>query len=375
MEDMENEIEQILAEEKEESEVADVAMNNHKSPKNEKKKSSTGKKVLIVLLSILLALLLVVLGVLIYVDHMLGLINFVGGTVPSMNHEEMESYLSEHQETTNPDFTGEVLDPNDVEWNNNGDVMNSENVINIMLLGQDRRPGETRARSDAMILCSFHKNTKELTLVSFMRDMYVSIPGYSAHKMNSAFAWGGMSLLTDTVRQNFGVEIDGCFAVDFDSFEEVIDTIGGVDIYLTSSEASYLNGNFNTWCTEGVNHLNGYIALQYSRIRYIGNADFGRTARQRAVINAIIQQCKTLSLPELNNLMQQVLPLLSTNMEKSTILGYATELLPMLSGITINDSVRIPADGTYNFAWVSEMSVLMPDFEANRQILQEIISE
>ena len=148
-----------------------------------------------------------------------------------------------------------------------------------------------------------------------------------------------------------------------------------MDIYLTSSEASYLNKHFNAWCTEGVNHLNGYIALQYSRIRSIGNADFGRTARQRTVINAIIQQCKALSLPELNNLMQQVLPLLSTNMEKSTILGYAAELLPMLSGSTVNDSVRIPADGTYSFAWVSGMSVLMPDFESTRQILQEIISE
>lgn len=375
MEEMDSQIEKILSE-IEESEVAEVAANNQNPPRKEKKKSSAGKKTLIVLLSVLLAFLLIVLAVVIYVDRMMGLINYVDGSMPSMNQQEMENYLSENQDTTDPDFTGDVVDPNDVQWGDqNGEVLHNKNIINIMLVGQDRRPGESRARSDAMILCSFNKATKELTLTSFMRDMYVSIPGYSAHKMNSAFAWGGMSLLTDTVRQNFGVVIDGCFAVDFDSFKDVIDTVGGVDIYLTSTEANFLNNNFSANCTEGVNHLNGNIALQYSRIRNIGNADFGRTARQRAVINAIIQKSMTLSLTQLNNLMEQVLPLLSTNMDKSTILGYAADILPMVAGIKMSDSARIPADGTYNFAWVSGMSVLMPDFDANRQILKESIYE
>lgn len=375
MEDMEKEIEEILAEVKEESrntkETA-VEMN----PVNEKKKTSSGKKVLIILLAILLALLIVVLGVLIYFDRLVGLINYVGDTVPSMNAQEMEDYLNEHLDTTEPDFTGEVVDPGDVDWGNqSGETIEHEDIINIMLVGQDRRPGESRARSDAMILCSFNKATKEFTMTSFMRDMYVSIPGYSAHKMNSAFAWGGFSLLNETVKENFGITVDGNFAVDFDSFIDVIDTIGGVDIHLTSSEAYYLNNYFGTWCTEGMNHLNGNIALQYARIRNIGNADFGRTARQRNVINSIIQKCMTLSLSELNSLMERVLPQLSTNMEKSTIMGYAAELLPMVAGIKINDSVRIPADGTYSFSWVSGMSVLMPDFDANRQLLMEAIYE
>ena len=351
-----------------ETEIVDKVMK--KQPKKpEKKKMQTSKKVLIIVLSILLALLLIVLGVLLYLDRMIGLINYEGGTVPSMNDQEMQDFLDQSKETMDPDFTGDVIDPDDVDWDLLGDdVMHSENVLNILLVGQDRRPGESRARSDTMILCSFNKSTKELTLVSFMRDMYVSIPGYSAHKMNSAFAWGGFSLLNETLQQNFGIVTDGAFAVDFSAFTSVIDLIGGVDVYLTSTEANYINsGRYS----QGINHMDGEDALTYARIRNIGNGDFGRTQRQRNVINAVFEKCKSMSLVQLNNLLEQVLPLLSTNMEKSTIMSYAAELLPMVAGIKMNENVQIPADGTWSYAWASEMSILKTDFEANRQLLWE----
>lgn len=393
MEDLEKEIEQIIREveamEQPQTEPADTeqtqpeAEEQNDQPqqtvyteekevmkKPKKKKMSASKKVLIVILSILLALLLIVLAALIYVDRLVGLINYEGGTTPSMNAQEMEDFLNQSKETMDPDFTGDVIDPDNMEWEaiDDGQIMHSDSVINILLIGQDRRPGESRTRSDTMILCSFNKATKELTLVSFMRDMYVSIPGYSAHKINSAFAWGGMNLLNETLKQSFGIVVDGNFAVDFNSFTDVIDIIGGVDIQLTWAEANYIN---SYKYSEGVNHLNGADALAYARIRNIGNADFGRTQRQRNVINAIVKKCMSMSLVELNNLMEQVLPLLSTNMEKSTIMGYAAELLPMVAGIKINESVQIPADGTWEFAWASEMSILKTDFKANHQILWE----
>lgn len=337
----------------------------------EKRKSGAGKKILITLLIILLILLLLALAVVLYLDRMIGLINQVDATVPTMNAQEMEEYLNANKDTTEPDFTGDVINPEDVTWETMGEPVNdADAVINILLIGQDRRPGEFRTRSDTMLLCSFNKVTKELTMVSFMRDMYVQIPGHYDHKMNSAHAWGGMDLLNETIKTNFGIEIDGDFSVDFDAFEAVIDTLGGVDVYLTANEANYLDGYSYS---EGVNHLNGADALTYARIRSIGNADFSRTMRQQNLINAIVEKCKTLSLVELNNLMEAVLPLLSTNMDKATILGYAAEMLPMVAGIKINERVRIPADGTYSFAWVSEMSVLMPNMEKNRQILQEAL--
>lgn len=344
--------------------------------KNPKPKRKLGKKTLTVILIIVLALLLVVLGVLLYVDHLMGLINYDDNTRPSMDQQEMDDYLNANKDTTEPDYTGDILHPDDVTLETvDGSIFGDHDMINILLVGQDRRPGESRARSDSMILCSFNKSTKELTMISFMRDLYVRIPGYSSHKMNSAFAWGGFSLLNDTLLTNFGIEPDGAFAVDFDGFEDVINAVGGVDITLTSSEASYINKINGTYWNQGVNHLDGENALTYARIRYIGNADFDRTSRQQNVISAILDKCKHLSLGELNNLLETVLPMLTTNMDKATIMSYAAELLPLVSGVTINERVRIPADGTYSFAWVSDMSVLMPDLEANRAILLEILGD
>ncbi|MBO5078366.1 MAG: LCP family protein [Oscillospiraceae bacterium] len=375
MEEMEKEIAEALAK-MEEAETAENMKENNtvqQPPKKApKKKMQTSKKVLIVILSVLLALLLLVLAALLYVDRLVGLIS-QETTAPPMNDQEMQEFLEQNKETMDPDFTGEVIDPGEVEWeNHDGNLLSSDDVVNILLIGQDRRPGESRARSDSMILCSFNKATKELTLTSFMRDMYVSIPGYSAHKINSSFAWGGMSLLNNTIKHNFGIVIDGNFAVDFNSFTDVIDIVGGVDIYLTASEANYINGYKYS---EGVNHLDGEGALAYARIRNIGNADFGRTQRQRNVINAVVKKCMTMSLGELNDLMEQVLPLLSTNMDKGTIMGYAAELLPMVAGLKINESLRIPADGTFTYAWVSDMSVLKTDFDANHELLRENIYE
>lgn len=343
---------------------------------NAKSKKKTGRKALTVVLIIVLVLLMIILAGLLYIDHLMGLMNYDDSTVPSMNQQEMEDYLNANKDTTDPDFTGDILHPDDITLETaDGSLLEAHNLINILLVGQDRRPGESRARSDSMILCSFNKSTKELTLVSFMRDMYVRIPGYSSHKMNSAFAWGGFSLLNDTLLTNFGIETDGAFAVDFDGFEDVINAVGGVDITLTSSEASYINKINGTYWNQGVNHLDGENALTYARIRYIGNADFDRTSRQQNVISAVLDRCKELSLSELNSLLETVLPMLTTNMDKATIMSYAAELLPMVSGVTINERVHIPADGTYSFAWVSDMSVLMPDLEANRAILLEILGD
>ena len=337
------------------------------------KKPINKKKMLVICLSVLLALLLIVLGVLIYMDQMFDLINWTDGRLPQMSEQEMLEYLNGEKETMDPDFDGEILNPEDINLDTvDGPSILNENMINILLIGQDRRPGETRARSDSMILCSYNKQKNELTMISFMRDLYVKIPGYSSHKMNSSFAWGGMSLLNDTILTNFGIEIDGDFAVDFEAFGDVIDTIGGVDINLTAAEARYIN---SSKYSEGVNHLDGQDALTYARIRKIGNADFERTSRQQNVINAVLEKCKKMSLTELDALLKAVLPLLSTNMEQSTILTLAAELLPSLSTLKINERVRIPADGTYSFAWVSNMSVLMPDLKANRDILEELLGE
>lgn len=306
---------------------------------------STGCRILVAVLIVLIVLMTIVLAGLLYISHWLGQINYYDDA-----YDADKSYLEDA----------------------GIDVLQDEDVINILLIGQDARPGETQARADAMILCSYHKVKKEITLTSFMRDMYVEIPGHSSHKMNSAHAWGGMKLVEHTLAVNFGVVVDGTFSVDFSSFEKVIDEIGGVNIELTAAEARYLDANRYS---EGINHLNGADALTYARIRSIGNSDFDRTGRQQKVLDAIVQESKGLGLRQLKQMAETVLPLLSTNMKKSEILKCMTVILPAASDIRIANKQRIPADGAYYNDTISGMSVLVPDLEKNREILSSTVYE
>ena len=345
-------------------------------------KRHSGKRTLLIVLCILLALILaLMIAGTVYLQSMMNLIGHTDGSAhTTMSQEEYEQWLKDQQETLDPDFTGEVLDPSDVTW---GDVTEpieqDEGIINILLIGQDHREGEGRARSDAMILCTINKSTKTLTMTSFMRDMYVQIPGYHDNRINASYQLGGMELLDACLRVNFGVQVDGNVEVDFDGFIEVIDMLGGVDMELTSAEAEYLNrrGNWDVddstawqWDLKaGKNHLTGEQALAYSRIRYVGNGDFGRTERQRKVLNALMEKCKKLSVLELNSLLQKLLPMLTTDMSNAQILNYAVDFFPLLSDLTIVTQ-RVPAEGTYSDAYINGMSVLKVDLEANRKLLE-----
>lgn len=321
---------------------------------------------LISLCSVLTLVLIVLIVGTVYVEQLLGKIRR-----PSINNQSQPT--TEYSEETLPsDFTGVTIPPDDVTMPSDpSTTIAHEDLVHIMLVGQDRRPGEHYlTRSDAMILCTFNKQNKTITLTSFMRDLYVEIPGYKPNKMNSAYSRGGMSLLRKTMMENFGIPVNAFIEVDFSGFTKVIDVLGGVNIHLTQAEANHLNGMHNWNLTAGTNRLNGDQALQYSRIRAIGN-DFGRTERQRNVINSVIAGCKSMSLPQLNNLLNQLLPLIATDItDDKQIVNYVLELFPMLSGSTIVQQ-RIPIEGSYAEvdAIGSLVDVLLPDMELNRQFL------
>lgn len=258
------------------------------------------------------------------------------------------------------------LDPAEIQWTEVTELVGQEqDLVNILLIGQDARPGETRARSDTMILVTFNKTTGDITMTSFLRDLYVQIPGYQDNRINAAYAYGGMELLDETLLQNFGVEVDANIEVNFDGFSSIIDVLGGVDIELTQAEASHLG------LPAGMNHLNGENALAYARIRSI-DSDFYRTERQRKVISALFNSLKTAGFSRITDLIDTILPMVTTDMSNVQIVAYATELFPMLSSGTLS-SARIPADDTYNFNSVRGMSVIVADMDANRAILKETL--
>ena len=342
-----------------------------------KKKSGSriGMTVLCVLLGLVLA---VMLGGTIYAHHLMSLMNRVEiGSEETMSSEQIDQLLAE--ETVPPGETNApVMDENDINWGEDtGKVLEtSENIVNIMLVGQDAREGWGRSRSDSMILVTFNKSQKTITLPSFLRDLYVQIPGYQDNKMNSAYPVGGMELLGQTVETNFGVTVDGFVEVDFSHFADVIDLLGGVDLELRADEAAYINMTADTWgLTAGMQHLNGSQALQYSRIRHLDlDSDFSRTGRQRKVINALIEKFRNTKLTTLMGLLDDLLPMITTDMTNAEIMDYATDLFPMLADCTIV-SQRVPADGCYTTATIRGMSCVVADMDAARQLLAQTMGE
>lgn len=339
--------------------------------KNTKKSTKAKRTFLIVLIVVLAVIFAALVAGVAYVENLLGLIN-KNPDDSIMSDSEYQDFLNDQTETIDPNFSGEKLDPDDVDWDvHEGDVVNKKHIVNILLIGQDRRPGEGRQRSDVMLLCTVNTKTKELTLTSFMRDMYVPIPGYDDNRINACYAFAGMKLLNKCLEQNFAIHVDGNIEVDFDGFKGVIDLMGGVDIYLSNSEANSLIAQGYA-ANAGMCHLNGEAALAYSRNRSIGNGDFSRTERQRKVINALLEKCKGMSVSQLNGLMEQALPMITTDLSTREMLNYITQLVPMLSGMKVSTQ-QIPADDTFKYAYIRNMSVLVPDLAKNREILQNIM--
>lgn len=274
------------------------------------------------------------------------------------------------EQATDSDGTGpaetetKMVSVQEIDWAEIEPFLDDD-LINILLIGQDRREGQARQRSDSMILCSINPDTKQISMISFLRDLYVQIPGgYSDNRLNAAYAFGGFPLLCDTLFENFGVTVDGCFEVDFSGFENVIEQLGGVDVELTGREAQLVG----VGAEAGVYHLDGRQALSYSRIRKI-DSDFGRTQRQRNVLQSIYEKFRTADVQTLMKLLGEILPYLSTDMTNSQIMLLAAKCIPLLSAAELS-SYRVPADDAFYYATIRGMSVIVPDLERIHEELE-----
>lgn len=246
-------------------------------------------------------------------------------------------------------------------------------IVNILLIGQDRREGEDGSRSDSMILCTYHRKTGNVTMTSFLRDLYVPIPGHHSNRINAAYSEGGMELLDDTLRQNFDLHIDGNVEVDFSQFSQIIDLLGGVEIELREDEAEEINKETGSSLSAGLQTLDGFQALTYSRIRKLDkDGDFSRTNRQRKVVSALLDRYRNIKWKDLLPLMDQLLPMISTDMNYGKLVLLAMEILPKLPDAQITNQ-RIPADGTYTDEKIDGMAVLCADLDANRDFLRKTL--
>lgn len=346
---------------------------------NKKKNSpSSGKRIALMVLCIVLAVVLVVmLGGTIYVEHLLGKMNYVDSseTQAALSADEIAAIDEELQaeEEEDADFTGPVLSDEDVDLGDGADVPiggEDDNIVNILLIGQDTRTGK-RARSDSMILVTFNKTKNTITLTSFMRDLYVSIPGYKNSRINAAYAYGGMTLLDETLYQNFGIHVDGNVEVDFAQFADIIDLLGGVEMELTRREATFINQSMdNSYCKEGVNLLNGLQALMHARNRKDVDGDFSRTNRQRELLTALIDKYKNSDITTMLKLLEEIFPMVTTDLTSKEVVSYVTDLFPMLTSAEIVTQ-HVPVDGGYYNAEIGGAQVLVPYMDVNIQALMD----
>ncbi|MBS5931827.1 MAG: LCP family protein [Clostridiales bacterium] len=314
------------------------------------------------ILSIVFSVVMVVsIGGMYAVSHYLDRINYTDWSNTEKLSEEFDQ----------DDIDGlDVVDPNSISLSSGGSLRTDQDVINILLVGEEAMfDGGSRGRTDSMMIATINVKQKALKLTSIMRDLYVAIPGYSDNKLNAAYHNGGMPLLKQTIEENFDIELDGSVLVNFAGFEEIINRLGGVEITLTANEAAYLNRTnyisnpIYRNVRAGTQTLNGNQALGYSRIRYVRTEtesdDFGRTSRQRTVLNAIFDKYKSKSLPELVTILYDILPLVTTDINKSTIMDYLTTVVTL--GTTELETMRIPIDNAFSNSSVRGMSVLLPN--------------
>ena len=305
---------------------------------------------------------------------------------PSQDIAELQSQIDiilNRNTTEAPDpeetFGGK---PKETEEPTVAPAIEKDGVTNILLLGIDAR-ANLNGRADAIIILTINENQKKIYLTSIMRDVYVAIPGRSGDRINSAYAYGGAPLLIDTIEANFGVRIDYYARVDFLSFILGVDV---VDIEVSEEERHWINEYLNeinglygreayvdklTEDQVGMLHLNGPQALAYARIRYVGS-DYARTQRQRNVINAAVRSLKSQSLSGIIDALNQILPLITTNIPEDTLVDLAWSA-PALFKYDIVEK-RIPYGNTGKSVTIDKKQVISVDFDQNSQMIQSIVN-
>lgn len=207
--------------------------------------------------------------------------------------------------------------------------------INILLLGSDQRRGSGGFRTDVVLLVTINPADNSINITSFPRDLYVTIPGYAQNRINTAHARGGFETTADTFEFNFGVRPDYYALINFWSFVDVVNSLGGIDVYASKplSERTAV-GWFNI--PEGWNYMDGETALYYTRSRY-STSDFDRNRRQQEVITGIVDKMMNLyniaKIPELYRIYSENV---TTNMKLSDVIP----LIPVAARIKSTDNIQ-----------------------------------
>lgn len=252
-------------------------------------------------------------------------------------------------------------------------LKSSSKVTNILLMGIDTESTEASTRSDAMVLISVDSKNRKIKLTSFLRDMYITVPGHGETKLTHACSYsdGGPQLTCDSIELNFGIKIDGYAKIGYDIFREVVSAVDGITVAeIDETEAKAL-AEEGVYIEPGTNiHLDGTQALAYCRIRH-GQSDFQRTERQRETIMLVLKKMAKMNPFKTAKLIRSVASEISCSVPKNKLAGLALKVLPCLLSET--EQTQIPADGTWEYGTRDGMSVVLVNLEKNKNFLYEWI--
>lgn len=274
-----------------------------------------------------------------------------------------------------------------------------DSVVNILLLGVDNRSVELKSGlSDAVIICSINMETGAVKLTSITRDTAVVIPGYKDdRRINCAFKFGskegdleaGAMLAMKTVNRNFHMNIQRYVVVNIHGLASIIDALGGVDMDMSSKEASRINYELRkepmdsvkrakVEGKDGVQHLDGMQAVTYARIRGIDN-DFMRSERQRKLLATLMSQAmKDIDLSKLIKLIEVALPFGATNLTPSDMVAYGgvviggTAMQNLKDGGSVLEQLRLPLDDTWKYG--GDEGATLTVFRSKARIVENIVA-
>ena len=244
------------------------------------------------------------------------------------------------------------VDPDEVGQNEDMDANTAEllkGYTNIALFGLgSRTPGSLGEGelSDTIIIASINNETKEVRLMSVYRDTYLNRADDTYGKCNAAYSKGGPKQAMEMLNTNLDLNIKYYVSIDFTALIKTVDLLGGVEIDVKEEEIDAINGYmyetteiaekaeddsinpYNDFITEpGLQTLYGVQATAYCRIRKVGNNDFERTERKRRVIEQIVEKAKSAGLGTINSIIDEVFPLIATNIPQTTLIGMAASMM------------------------------------------------
>lgn len=274
--------------------------------------------------------------------------NYIYDSVNKESNSMQESTENQNQTTDGEDTIENGIDNDNTDYKyRHESYVNNYLVIGIEEFGNAKN-------TDTMILVSINTKDRTIKLTSFLRDIYIESLGKK--KLNAFYSEGGPEYLVNILESTFKIHIDGYASVNFESFEYIIDRLGGITIELGKEEAEYLNKKnyisnpIYRNVVPGINQLNGNQALGYCRIRKVktlvgANDDYGRTLRQRRVLNAVFEKYKSQSIFKLLPIMKECLGYVNTNLEKGQIEKILETVIE--NKITTMNNFRIPVDGLF----------------------------